>query len=754
MIQSSLDSHVLGVWPWQTAGVWGFVQESKTLDGLRIDSLDNIERSTLHNRTVSEVLESGNETLNLMSHASNKDELTPISEDDLDANFLAAAADQHKFTERASVNAGLCDLCRKCIGDIITGACFPESASQRSSRWTYEKTPMDYWWDKDLSFRHYEDIKSVEASALRHCTLCQLVSRGCWQSGSRQLYMTVTCLRRRTPFNVLIQDTTKELWMIYSWMQGSKSFQAFYPFVKKIHQRGTDLNQQEWYLGNTGSQKVMDTIRTWMSECLETHSLCAPQKPSSLPSRVIDVGQASSLDDPYLLKSGDRAAPYLALSYCWGTRKRLITTRDSIGRRREGFMLAELPETLRDAILVTRRLGVRYLWVDALCIVQDDDNDWLLESSKMRAVYSNALFVISALDASHSDSGMFHDRTALIASNDDISATSAGLYIREDPGPHNHLTPHGQNSLGERAWALQERFMATALLHFSRQRLFWECRTCSRYEGGLRRDNHPIRKGLGQSCDVNRSINEWVWYHLVNLFSKRKLTYTSDKLAAIAGLATEFEEQGWCQECIVGLWNSDLLRGLLWHTDPRALTEEPFAKRDINLRYPSWSWASSDRCPSWTLITSTAERARTHYDCDVQGMHFELSDASKTAIAVKGSITFTAFMISLTHDEVSSAVELWRFDQVFTGNKSRRPEMHGYLDVATEQPCWLARMATWKLNIGSRGLDTILKTVFLLFEEVCNQNVFRRVGIIEKSHDDSDDQLTIREMVCREITII
>ena len=563
--------------------------------------------------------------------------------------------------------------------------------------------------------------------------------------------------------------------MIFSWVRGLTYFQAFYPFVTKIDPRETDLSQQEWYFRYTGSQKVMATIRTWMSECLKTHSLCAPQTPSSLPSRVIDVGQAGSSDEPYLLESGDRVAPYLALSYCWGTGKRLITTCDSITRRRAGFMLAELPETLRDAILVTRRLGVRYLWVDALCIMQDDDNDWLSEFSNMRAIYRNALFVISALDASHSDSGIFYDRIALLSSSDAINATSAGLYIREDPGPHSYLSAHGQISLGERAWALQEHFMATALLHFPRQRLYWECRTCSLYECGLRRDIHPIRKGLrrghdvdrgkkdwgfdypmtwglGQDYDMSRPVDEWDWYHIVNLFSQRRLTYTSDKLAAVAGLATEFDEQGWCQGYLVGLWNSDLLRGLLWQTDTTALTAEGFEKHDINLRLPSWSWASSVRYISWSDILYDHERIRTHYASHVEGFRVELSDESKAAILVEASITFKAFMILLSHDElVLPYFSLWPLDQIFK-REAKSMNGEGHLDVQTKRPCWLTRMATWEKQYDTEHSE--FHTFFPLLEEVSDGHVFRRVGNFSKIHFAPEDQLTIKEMVYREITII
>ena len=730
-------------------------EEPRALDRSSIESSDNIEPLKLQPTDRSSTSENDDETSSRVSDASDEDLYIPIPADDTDENILAAAAEQHKFINRACVNPTLCDLCRKCIGDIITGACFVDAASERNSRWTYEQTPMNRW-GSELSFRFYENIRSVEASALRGCKLCLLISRGSWQFDSPQMYISVTRLREGTLKTYdTIKNTTKELWMINSWMDGLPYHQAFFPFVQNVDRQVTHFRQEEWYLCHTGSEEVMDNIRTWMLECLVTHTQCARKTPSSLPMRVIDVGRVDSLEDPYLLESSGQVAPYLALSYCWGTGKRFVSTQDSISRRREGFMLAELPETLRDAILVTRRLGVRYLWVDALCIIQDDDDDWQSESSNMRAIYRNASFVISASDASHSDSGMFYDRTALIASSDDFSAKNAALYIREDPLSRKYWTSHRQHPLSERAWALQERFMATALLHFSRQRLYWECRTQNIFEDGERRDNHPITKDLGRSTDVKQSTDERDWYHLVSLYLQRQLTYNTDKLAAIAGLATEFEEQGWCSGYSVGLWRSDILRGLLWTTGDNYEDAEQFAKREINPLFPSWSWASYDKSfVSWDLYNPGETRIRTRYDSDVESLRVDLSDQSKAAITVKGSMTFKAFMVLLSQDElVLSRIQSWRQDLIFIKREALPHHGLGYLNVPTKRPCWLIRMATWKEQLGSEN-PVRFNTSFLLLEEAGDENVFRRVGIYKRCHDDPDEQLTIHDMVRREITII
>ena len=89
-------------------------------------------------------------------------------------------------------------------------------------------------------------------------------------------------------------------------------------------------------------------------------------------------------------------APYIALSHCWGKAPIVRTTKDTLSRRRQGIDTSLLPPAFQDAILIARRLEVRYLWIDSLCIIQDDELDWQTESAKMSTIYQNALLTISA----------------------------------------------------------------------------------------------------------------------------------------------------------------------------------------------------------------------------------------------------------------------------------------------------------------------------------------------------------------------
>jgi Heterokaryon incompatibility protein (HET) len=164
-----------------------------------------------------------------------------------------------------------------------------------------------------------------------------------------------------------------------------------------------------------------DIMRRWLQEqwanfihcvaceagrpTLEHSDLCP-----RLPGWVIDVGGLpDALDeDVCLVDTGSllvKHAPYVALSYRWGESNHLTTTTGTLRERCECIPLMDMPRTLQEAVTVTRRLGIRYIWIDALCIIQDDQNDWSREAAKMGEIYLNAYCTIAAHAAGHADDG-------------------------------------------------------------------------------------------------------------------------------------------------------------------------------------------------------------------------------------------------------------------------------------------------------------------------------------------------------------
>ncbi|KAF1360923.1 HET-domain-containing protein, partial [Lizonia empirigonia] len=147
-------------------------------------------------------------------------------------------------------------------------------------------------------------------------------------------------------------------------------------------------------------------VKHWINKCERKHTKCFDH-PSNLPSRVIDVrGTQLRLLDPS--PSGEHR--YVALSHCWGTCRDFLTTRENLNSRKAGFELFELPATFRDAVTATRTLDIPFLWIDSVCILQGDKEDWETEGSKMADVYSNATICIAASDANDDAEGFLKPR--------------------------------------------------------------------------------------------------------------------------------------------------------------------------------------------------------------------------------------------------------------------------------------------------------------------------------------------------------
>ncbi|KAF7525329.1 hypothetical protein G7054_g11130 [Neopestalotiopsis clavispora] len=165
-------------------------------------------------------------------------------------------------------------------------------------------------------------------------------------------------------------------------------------------------------------------INSWLQDCLQNHEECKftiARNPvdeihgPKLPTRVLDLECADSTGLS-LIEARDKRGRYCALSYCWGPpgMNPLLTTRANISSRFDGIDFEKLPKTLQDAVIVTRKIGIRYLWIDSLCIIQGDNSDWTTESAKMTEVYQNAYLVIAASGAAHPGEGCFSNKTSML----------------------------------------------------------------------------------------------------------------------------------------------------------------------------------------------------------------------------------------------------------------------------------------------------------------------------------------------------
>lgn len=158
------------------------------------------------------------------------------------------------------------------------------------------------------------------------------------------------------------------------------------------------------------SEEFSKMISTWIKDCQENHSACKfGTSPGTLPTRVIDVGSPDGRTEPRLRKSDGEPGDYIALSHCWGGKQPLITTKENKCSMKTCIPWAKLPNTFQDAISVTRRLGLRYIWIDSLCIVQDDAEDWEREAAKMALIFEAAYLTVAATAATNGNVCIFSD---------------------------------------------------------------------------------------------------------------------------------------------------------------------------------------------------------------------------------------------------------------------------------------------------------------------------------------------------------
>ncbi|KAI1749284.1 heterokaryon incompatibility protein-domain-containing protein [Xylaria castorea] len=364
----------------------------------------------------------------------------------------------------------------------------------------------------------------------------------------------------------------------------------------------------------TSSDGWFTKIETWLRSCRDDHINChVTATDAKLPARLIDVGvsEPGAESRPLHLcrTSSMRQRPsYLTLSHCWGDAKFLRLLRENHDEFLDRIPEDKVPATFRDAAIVTRRLGFRYLWIDALCIIQDSEADWVAESAKMGDVYRCAVFTIAALWGSDSRSGLFTRCHPLSWEDCVVHIDSRKVRIR---GHDRVRVPVGP--LLRRGWVFQERALCPRTLFYSKGTVFWECVHCDAgefhenllhpldldHQGAWASKQHVyyLAKGFerGESKDghSNYEPRQIRWHHfwceLREQYRRLDFTLQTDRLVAIQGI---MELVGFGDN-IAGLRKDMMLPDLLWDAD-RVQTSTPFQDRIAQEPYlaPSWSWAS------------------------------------------------------------------------------------------------------------------------------------------------------------------
>lgn len=397
-----------------------------------------------------------------------------------------------------------------------------------------------------------------------------------------------------------------------------------------------------------GCRASLSLIASWLSECLSKHEWCLKVSTTStpfVPDRLLYIAPGSNIR---LSTDHLPNVSYLALSYCWGLPTIFSTTTENIRAHQENISWSSLPRTFQQAIDVTRFLGYEYIWIDSLCIIQHDPDDFAQQSGQMGDIYAHATAVISADAAQNVNTGFLHrrerpttiikvpkrklvqkslesgvdNRDGLITTNlENPTSDESNIFLARPykktwilSSEHEEHDTSLFSPTNSRAWwyvsisklslcppltfySFQEQHLARRIIHFSHSALTWQCGTTNACECGKPYTGSPsynvppalLSQFQKWSLTPAKSFFDLdaheFWLHAVAKFAARKLTIPTDRLPAIAGLASRIacDEMG---EYYAGLWGKDLPRSLLWSCCPGGWSvREPYIG-------PTWSWVA------------------------------------------------------------------------------------------------------------------------------------------------------------------
>ncbi|TGO32149.1 hypothetical protein BHYA_0346g00050 [Botrytis hyacinthi] len=328
----------------------------------------------------------------------------------------------------------------------------------------------------------------------------------------------------------------------------------------------------------SNTRQSIPLIKEWLSACQRLHPRCKSQRPDFVPTRLIDLQAGRpKLCLGSLIEENDLQSA--TLSHCWGApRKKYQTlTKSTLLNFLSRIETDELPKTFHDAIKI---------WIDSLCIVQDDNEDWTRESFTMANVYGSCLLNIAASSSIDGSQGCSFDRS-------DAPRCHISLKVDGKINASYYCTKIRTHALDDlnfcqlesQGWVLQERLLSPRTVHFTREQVFWDCDTKFVSESSPF-DFNTAENSRGTGSWLKEPLSIRNWNRIVANYTGRCLTYEADRLIALAGIAEKIQRQT-KDKYFSGMWYDNLLEQLCWYVrDP--MVDQKFSAR----RAPTWSWAS------------------------------------------------------------------------------------------------------------------------------------------------------------------
>lgn len=443
---------------------------------------------------------------------------------------------------------------------------------------------------------------------------------------------------------------------------------------------------------DSSTQAAFDRAAQWLSYCMKYDKSCKPPNQDFVPRRLLNVGHRNQTSVPFLFEPAEPLA-CACLSYCWGENVGdvLKTTTSNLTQHYKEIPLNSMPKSIQDAVRVCRGLDITYLWVDSLCIVQDDHDAWLQDASMMNLIYLNSHITIAALEPNSCKTGFLGKQRFGLPGwqrRVKLRGTSEEVIIRPE------VDRTVECSLDKRGWCLQETLLPYRRLCFDGNEMTWECSCqkiceCGHYVwpndkmgliinelslaqlGSLLKEmaspSAPVPKPTVDGSESNGRYLEWLtgtincsgrkrperiyelWRRVVSSYSHRSLSQRSDKLIALAGLANivrshSRDENNVASEHLAGLWKIELPFELTWRVIafkhkpelPADGESDPTTQED---HFPSWSWASCDEVINYDFafpLSHWKYTPRAEDQCLVRGV--EGISRNETSTAKSGRI--------------------------------------------------------------------------------------------------------------------
>ena len=354
-----------------------------------------------------------------------------------------------------------------------------------------------------------------------------------------------------------------------------------------------------------------DLICRWLSTCRREHqekcgSIEFQYTSQARPRLLIDT------TDRCLIYGKNPSADYVALSYLWGGSNQFLTTVENLERLTAPGALdgiKGMPRTIRETIALTRAIGERYLWIDALCIVQNDEGQ-KRELNNMASIFANASLTIVNVDGVNADAGFRGLRNISVkrqANQRMVKVSSQRQMLK--PSSRQIWSGSMLAPWSTRAWTFQEEICSRRVLYFAHGSFRWACRTCRWSEESSAADcmsTYASSEQLQLSLDSPRLSSSPLpqlseYQGLVNGFNTRALTFPEDALLAFAGISARLGDK-FEGGMISGMPELFFDICLLWR--PQHRIGPPKRRRSSGLQrsssvLPSWSWAGWETEVSW-----------------------------------------------------------------------------------------------------------------------------------------------------------